>query len=135
MKTRWVALSLLLLAFSWFARAQHNLDDVKFGMTGPRDTWTGTVKSLDHATGAITLEYEHKGNVEDFTGVLKAPVQVTDQNGNPAKPPIHVNIGDRLMVRYIKEGSKYTTQEGGKKHEQVASANLIVQIRFLPGKN
>ena len=135
MNRGWVAVLVVGLTFNWFALAQHTVEPFSFGSTTPRDTWTGTVKSLDHATGTVTLEYEHKGNVENFTGVLKPPLQVLDQSGNPAKPPIHINMGDHLMVHYIKEGSKYTTQEGGKKHDEVANANLIVQIKFLPNKN
>jgi hypothetical protein len=134
MKMRWAAVAVFVLVCTW-AVGQHGLDPIKLGGSGPRDTWTGTVKSLDHATGTITLEHEHKGNVESFTGVLKPPLLVMDEKGNAAKPPIHINMGDHLTVHYIKEGSKYTTQEGGKKHDEVANANLIVQINFLAGKN
>jgi len=135
MKLRWVAALSFVFAFCCLAFGQHNLDDFKIGSPVPRDNWTGTVTSVDHDKGMITLEYAHKGKVENFTGVLRPPIQVLDKDGNPAKPPIHIQDGDRLLVHYIKEGAKYTTEEGGKRHDEVAKENLIVQIKFLPAKD
>src|SRR5437667_2801972 len=107
MKSRLAALLLFTVACSCVALGQHNADELKMGSTGPRDTWTGVVKSVDHDKSMITLEYEHKGKVEDFTGTLKPPLQVLNKDGQPAKPPIHIQAGDHLMVRYIKEGAKF----------------------------
>jgi hypothetical protein len=135
MKLRLAGILWVVVVFSVAAVAQHNTEDFKVGSRIPRDTWTGTVKSLDHDKGMITLEYEHKGKVQSFTGVLKPPLQVLDQNGDPAKPPIRIQAGDRLLVHYIKEGAKYSSQEGGTRHEEVAKENLIVQINFLPAKD
>lgn len=135
MKLRWVAVLSFIFASCCIAFGQHNLDDFKIGSTVPRDNWTGTVKSVDHDKSMITLEYAHKNKVESFTGVLKPPVGVVDQYGNPVKPPIHIQAGDRLLVHYIKEGAKYSTDEGGKRHDEVAKENLIVQIKFLAAKD
>lgn len=135
MASRLAAVLLVAVAFSGLAVAQHNVEDFKIGSSVPRDTWTGTVKALDHDNGIITLEYEHRGKVESFTGKLKPPVQVQDKYGNPAKPPIRIQAGDRLLVHYIKEGAKYPSTEGGKRHDEVAKENLIVQIKFLETKD
>jgi hypothetical protein len=131
MKLRLATLLLAVTGFSGVALAQHATEPFVFGSTAPRDTWTGTVKSLDHAKGIVTMEYEHKGKTESFVGTIKPPLDIFDKDGNHAKPPIHIQAGDRLTVHYFKEGSKYTTEEGGKRHEEIASANLITQIKFL----
>lgn len=135
MKVRWVAILSFVFVFCCLALGQHNTDDFKIGSTVPRDNWTGTVTSVDHDKGMITLEYAHKGKTENFTGILKPPIQVLDKDGNPAKPPIHIQAGDRLVVHYIKEGAKYSSQEGDKRHDEVAKENLIVQIKFLTAKD
>jgi hypothetical protein len=122
-----------ILSSSW-AVGQHETEPIKPGSTAPRDTWKGVVKSLDNSTGTITLEYKHKDKVETFTGILKAPVMVIDVKGAPAPPPIKIQMGDRLLVHYYKEGAKYSSTEGGKRHDEVAKANLIVQINFVPEK-
>ena len=129
MKLRWVATCLFL--FSGVALAQHNSEPLTLGSTAPRDSWQGIVKSVDNSANTITLEYEHKGKVESFTGVFKPPMEITAKDGNPAKPPIHIQVGDKLLVHYFRQGAKYISMTGGKRHDEVAEANLIVQIRFL----
>ena len=126
-------LCVVLLGGSW-ALAQHGNDSSlhRYGYRG--DIWTGTVTSLEHDTGTITLEYEHKGKVENFTGVLKPPLQVLDVHGEAAKPPIHIQAGDRMMVYYVVKGLKYTTEVEGKRHDEVATDNWIFEIKFLPPK-
>jgi len=131
MKSRLAALLLVVAVCSGIALAQHATEPFVFGSSTPRDTWTGTVKSLDHDKGIVTMEYEHKGKTESFVGTIKPPLDIFDKDGNRAKPPIHIQAGDRLTVHYVKEGSKYSTQEGGNQHEEVASTNLIKQIKFL----
>ena len=117
------------------ALAQHGTADQGYHRYGYRgDIWTGTVTSVDHDQGTITLEYEHKGKVENFTGTLKPPLQVLDVQGNQAKPPIHIQAGDRMTVYYVSQGLKYTTQVEGKRHDEVATDNWIFEIRFLPPK-
>ncbi len=127
----------VIIASCLCAAGQHGMADQGFKKYGFRgDMWTGTVTSLDHDKGLITLEYEHKGKVENFSGTLKPPLTVVDAEGQPAKPPIRIQPGDRLRVYYYKEGTKYTTfGEGGQRHEEVAASNLIFQINFLPSKN
>jgi hypothetical protein len=132
MKLRWAAI-LLLLGGS-LAIAQHNTEPLKIGSTAPRDSWQGTVKSLDNASSTITLEYEHKGKIESFTGVFKPPMEIIDKNGNPAKPPVHIQVGDKLLVHYYRQGAKYSSVVGGKRHDELAEANLIVRIRFMSDK-
>lgn len=137
MKVGMAGVFAVIIASSLCAAGQHGVADPgfkKYGFHG--DMWTGTVSSLDHDKGLITLEYEHKGKVENFTGTLKPPLTVVDAEGQPAKPPIRIKAGDRLRVYYYKEGTKYTTvEEGGKRHEEVAAGNLIFQVNFLPSKN
>ena len=134
MKLRWTAILMYVVLASGLAFAQHGIEPIKLGSTAPRDTWQGTVKSLDNSNGTITMEYEHKGKVESFTGVLKPPVEVIDKNGHPAPPPIHIQVGDKLLIHYYKQGAKYSSTTGGRRHDEVAEANLIVQIRFVPDK-
>jgi hypothetical protein len=131
MRSRLAALLLVVVVCSGVALAQHATEPFVFGSSAPRDSWTGTVKSLDHDKGIVTMEYEHKGKTESFVGTIKPPLDIFDKDGNHAKPPIHIQQGDRLTVHYFKEGAKYSSQEGGKRHEEVASANLITQIKFL----
>ena len=131
MKSRLAALLLVVAVYSGVALAQHATEPFVFGSNAPRDSWTGTVKSLDHDKGIVTMEYEHKGKTESFVGTIKPPLDIFDKDGNHAKPPIHIQMGDRLTVHYYKEGSKYPTQEGGKRHDEIASTNLITQIKFL----
>ncbi len=131
MRSRLAALLLVVAVCACAALGQHTTEPFVLGSTTPRDTWTGTVKSLDHDKGIVTMEYEHKGKTESFVGTIKPPLDIFDKDGNRAKPPIHIQMGDRLTVHYVKVGSKYSTQEGGKRHEEVASANLIMQIKFL----
>jgi hypothetical protein len=132
MSFRVAGLLALTLTCGNFAAAQH-------GDAGPGyyrfnyhgDTWTGEISSFDQAAGVLTLKYEHKGKTETFTGMLKPPVQVTDKEGNPAPAQVRVKVGDRITVYYIKEGLKYPAKESGKDHNEVASANLIFQIKLL----
>lgn len=131
MRSRWTALLLVVVFFNCVALAQHGTEPLKYGSTVPRDTWTGTVKSLDHDKGIVTMEYEHEGKTESFVGTLTPPLVIFDKDGNHAKPPIQIQKGDRLTVNYVKEGSQYSTEEGGKRHKEVASTNLIKQIKFL----
>ncbi len=89
--------------------------------------------SVNHEKDAITLEYEHKGEVKTFTGVFKHPLEVVDQDGKPAKTQSHLQIGDQLTVYYIAQGLKYSMREDdGKRHTYVASDNLIFKIKLLP---
>jgi len=97
------------------------------------DIWSGTLGSVNHEKDAITLEYEHKGEVKTFTGVFKHPLEVVDQDGKPAKTQSHLQIGDQLTVYYIAQGLKYSMREDdGKRHTYVASDNLIFKIKLLP---
>ena len=97
------------------------------------DIWTGILDSMDHEKDAITLKYEHKGEVESFTGVFKHPLEVVDQDGKSTKTQTHLQIGDQLIVYYIAKGLKYSMREDdGKRHTYVASDNLIFKIKFLP---
>lgn len=97
------------------------------------DIWTGTLTSVDHERDAFTLTYEHKGDSENFTGVLKRPVEIVDQDGQPIKTQTRIQIGDNLTVYYIAQGLKYTMrEEDGKRHTHVASDNLIFKVKLLP---
>jgi hypothetical protein len=97
------------------------------------DTWTGILASVDHEKDAITLEYEHKGKVESFTGVFKHPLEVVDQDRKTTKTQTHLQIGDQLTAYYIARGLKYTMREDdGKRHTYVASDNLVFAIKLLP---
>ena len=90
---------------------------------------------MDHDRGALTLSYEHKGKSENFTGVLKHPVEIVDQDGQPIKAATHLQVGDRLTVYYIAQGVKYSTKEGDKRHDEVANENLIFKIKLLTPPN
>ena len=131
MKLRLVGVLLAVSICGCVAIGQHAVEPFVLGSATPRDSWTGTVKSLDHEKSIITLEYEHKGKVESFTGTLKPPIQIVDKNGDPARPPIQIQMGDRLTVHYVKEGAKYSITAGGKPHDEVATTNLITKINFL----
>ena len=134
MKLRFAGVLWFMVACGCLAFGQHNTDNAKPGSSLPRDTWTGTVTSLDHDTGSLTIEHAHKGKAETFTGILRPPIQVMDQYGSPVKPPIQIQTGARLIVHYIAQGAKYSTNDGGTRQEQVAKENLIVRIDFLPAK-
>lgn len=96
------------------------------------DIWTGILASVDHEKDAITLEYEHKGKIESFTGVFKRPLEVVDQDGQPTKTQTHLQIGDSLTVYYIAQGRNYSMREDdGKRHKRVATDNLIFKIKLL----
>jgi hypothetical protein len=97
------------------------------------DTWTGKIAAVEHEKNAITLEYEHKDKVETFTGILKPPLEVVDQEGQPTKTRTHLQIGDRVTAYYIAQGLKYSMREGdGTRHTHVAGDNLIFKIKLLP---
>ncbi len=134
MKLRFAGVLWFMVACGCLAFGQHNTDNAKPGSPLPRDTWTGTVTSLDHDTGSLTIEHAHKGKAETFTGILRPPIQVMDEYGSPVKPPIQIQTGARLIVHYIAQGAKYSTNNGGTRQEQVAQANLIVRIDFLRAK-
>jgi hypothetical protein len=123
----------LTLACSLFAPAQQGKAESGFYTWNYHgDTWTGTISSFDQGNGALTLVYEHRGKVENFTGVIKPPVQVLDKNGNRVSDQVRVKVGNRITAYYIKEGLKYNMrQEDGKRHDEVANANLIFQIKLL----
>jgi|SRR6476620_8630169 len=135
MKVSAAGVMVVVIASCLCAAGQHGIADQGFNKYGFRgDTWTGIVTTVDHDKSLITLQYEHKGKVENFTGALKPPLTIVDADGNPAKPPIQIKAGDRLRVYYYKEGSKYIFEEGGKRHEEIAASNLIFQVNFLPSK-
>jgi hypothetical protein len=123
---------LLTLVFSFYAAAQHGEAEGGFyNFNYHGDIWTGEMTAFDQAAGTITLTYEHRGKVETFAGVIKPPVQVIDKSGNRSPAQVHLKVGDRITVYYIKEGLKYSTKEGGKEHTEVANSNLIFQIKLL----
>ena len=111
----------VFLASSPIAIAQHGEAEAGYyGLDYHGDTWTGTLTAVDHEKDAITLTYEHKGKSETFTAVLKHPLEVVDQNGQPAKA--HLQLGDSLTAYYI----------NGKKSKGVVTDNLIFKIKLLP---
>jgi len=121
-------------AFDSTALAQHGEAEAglyTFDYHG--DTWTGTLSAVDHEKDAITLIYEHKDKTENFTGILKRPLEVVDENGQPTKAQTHLNIGDRITVYYIAQGRNYSMREDdGKRHKRVAADNLVFKIKLLP---
>jgi len=127
----------LVVASCLCAAGQHGfVEQQGYNKSGFRgDMWTGIVTTVDHDKSLITLQYERKGKVENFTGTLRPPLTILDADGNLAKPPVQIKAGDRLRVYYDKDGSKYTTEEGGKRREEIAAGNLIFQVNFLPKKN
>jgi hypothetical protein len=124
----------VLCALNTVAVAQHGAAEpglYTFDYHG--DTWTGTLTAVDHEKDAITLTYEHKGKSENFTGLFKRPLEVVDDYGQPTHAQTHLQVGDKLTVYYISQGRKYSTMESdGKRHNYVASDNLIFKIMLLP---
>jgi hypothetical protein len=115
------ALLVFLAAPGPVAIAQHGqAEGGYYALDYHGDTWTGALTAVDHDKGAITLTYEHKGKTESFTGVLKHPLEVVDQNDRPAK--VHLQIGDAITAYYI----------NGKKNKDVVTDNLIFKIKLLP---
>jgi hypothetical protein len=132
MSVRIVAVCLLIVGSSVLAPGQHGTADpgyYAFNYHG--DTWTGTIASFDRDKGIITLTYEHKEKVETFTGALKPPLQIVDENGNAAPAQVRVQVGDRLTAYYIAKGQKYSVKDGSKRHDEVANDNLIFEIKLL----
>lgn len=135
---RWVALFVVsltcYLAYDPIAVGQHGEAEAGFYTFDYHgDTWTGTLTAVDHERDAITLTYEHKGKVENFTGVFKRPVEVVDQDGGPIKAQTPLNIGDSLTVYYVAQGRDYSMREDdGKRHKRVATDNLVFKIKLLP---
>src|SRR5258708_35526645 len=93
---------LVVAGLALFAVAQHDKapEPGLYTFDYHGDIWTGILASVDHEKDAITLEYEHKGKVESFTGVFKRPLEVVDQDGQPTKTQTHLQIGgspDRVL--------------------------------------
>jgi hypothetical protein len=108
----------LVLACTFLAPAQHG--DAGSGywpLNYHFDTWTGIVSSFDQGTGTVTLTYEHKGKTENFTGVIKPPIQVLDKDGKRVGG-VRINVGDRITAFYMK----------------VEKANSIFQVKLLDQK-
>jgi len=106
----------LILACALFAPAQHG--DAGSGywpLNYHGDTWSGTISSVDQGNGTITLAYEHKGKVENFTGVIKPPIEVLDKDGKRIASQIRLNVGDRITAYYMK----------------IARTNSIFQVKLL----
>ena len=126
---------MVVASLALFAAAQHDKapEPGLYTFDYHGDIWTGILVSVDHEKNAITLEYKHKGKVESFSGVLKRPLEVVDQDGQPTKTQTHLQIGDYLAVYYIAQGLKYSMREDdGKRHTHVASDNLVFKIKLLP---
>ena len=134
MRFRTIGICLFIFSCGLSTAAQHGTAEAglyTFNYHG--DTWTGTLTAIDHAKDAFTLTYEHKGKTENFTGVLKRPIEIVDADGEPTKTQTHIQIGDSLTVYYIAQGRKYSMKkEDGKRHEDVANENLIFKIKLLP---
>ena len=136
--TRWAALFVVSLTcyvtYDPIAVGQHGeAESGLYTFDYHGDTWTGTLTAVDHERDAITLTYEHKGKVENFTGVFKRPLEVVDQDGRPTKAQTHLDIGDRLTAYYIAQGRNYSMKEDdGKRHKRVAADNLVFKLKLLP---
>ena len=127
-----IAILAFALAYCPFALGQHGQAEPGFYTFDYHgDTWTGEITAIDHAKAVLTLTYKHKDKLETFRGVIKPPLQVIDKDGNRAPAQVRVKVGDRITAYYIKEGSRYSTKDGGKTHYEVADANLIFQIKLL----
>ena len=103
MKLRLAGVLWFVVACGCLTFGQHNSDNAKPGSSLPRDNWTGTVTSVDHDKGSLTIEHVHKGKADVFTGILRPPIQVLDQYGVPVKPPIQIQAGARVRVHYIEQ--------------------------------
>lgn len=112
-----------------FASAQHGKAEesglYSFNYRG--DTWTGIVASVDASTRGITLTYDHKGKHDEFTGVLKPPIEIVDKDGKPSNVR-RINNGDKIEIYYLPKGMKVHEY---KKPDYVADANLIFKIKIL----
>jgi hypothetical protein len=119
MSFRIAQILVLVLACTFLAPAQHG--DAGSGywpLNYHGDTWTGIVSSFDQGTGTITLTYEHKGKTENFTGVIKPPIQVLDKDGKRVGSGVRINVGDRITAYYMK----------------IEKANSIFQVKLLDQK-
>jgi hypothetical protein len=125
----WVLANVAVVVAGPFASAQHGRAEESglYSFNYGGDTWTATVASVDAATRAITLAHDGKGKHEDFTGVLKAPVEIVDKDGRASKVR-RINDGDKIELYYLPKGMKVHEY---KKPDYVADANLIFKIKIL----
>jgi hypothetical protein len=99
----------LVLVFAICAHAQHGTAEPGYyPFQYHLDTWTGMISSLDRTNGTITLVYEHKGKTENFTGVLKPPIDVLDRDGKLIHNKAGIKLDDRITVYYTSTGSLNT---------------------------
>lgn len=112
-----------------FASAQHGKAEESglYGFNYRGDTWTGIVASVDASTRGITLTYDHKGKHDEFTGVLKPPIEIVDKDGKPSNVR-RINNSDKIEIYYLPKGMKVHEY---KKPDYVADANLIFKIKIL----
>ena len=135
MPTRIAVVILFTLICSHLTVAQHSeADPGLYNFNYHGDTWTGVVSSLDEASGAVTLTYDHKGKVQTFNAVIKPQVHIVDKNGADVPAQTHVKVGDHVTWYYIAQGLKYPVTEGGKKHDVVATSNVVFKIMLLDPK-
>jgi hypothetical protein len=125
----WILTILAVVIAGPFASAQHGRaeESALYAFNYRGDTWTGIVTAVDAATRGITLAYDDKGKHENFTGVLKPPVEIVDEGGKPSKVR-RINDGDKIEIYYLPKGMKVHEY---KKPDYVADSNLIFKIKIL----
>ncbi len=134
---RKVAAILLLCSFPWVASAQHGKTQKPgfYAFPYKGDIWTGEIVAFDPNTREVTLQYtDKKGETEKFTARLLSTFKAYGKD-HPEQKVSSLNLGDKIIAYYIAIGQKYpVTDEQGKKHDVVATENLIFEAEVFPPK-